>query len=728
MSSLLSAISGWLRAAREDNADAVEQVPQAWAAWGVFLASALGLYFELVMIRWHAASAHVFAIFKNVSLLSCFLGLGVGFALARQKRAIGLAGFLPLLGIQLAFFALVSVTIGGAKINPVAEQLVMGLRSQSWSWSHAVFGNFFLAAIFVVNALMFIPVGYATGRLMTRLAPLHAYSLNLLGSLAGIGLFFLLSWLWTPPLVWMACVILLACPLIALSPRSSGFVVGSLAVGFLTMAAVNRTGHNTYYSPYQVITLALPRATADQAIPVVRVNHSFYQDVLDLRPENVARSAYLKTAADYYNLPYRVRAKPGSVLVVGAGTGNDVAAALRGGASAVTGVEIDPAILHLGRAIHAERPYQDQRTRAVACDARTYIRQTDEKFDTIVYGLLDSHTNLGSMTNVRLDSFVYTLEAFKEAVSRLTGDGLLSVSYLAMDGSQADKLFAMLSLAYPESTPKVFASIKGYTFFAGPGLARCAFEGLGGDVRDVTAEFAARPATADIATDDWPYFYMQQRAYPLSYAVMILLLLGLSVWMVRSHVGDLKLTRPRNAAFFFLGAGFMLVETKVITELGLTFGNTWAVIGIAITGVLLMAYLANLWVARMGPVHLALGFTLLLASLGAGLLLARTGAVLPLTVVTTPTVLVLPLFFAGLIFSSLLAGSDGLGDALAANLFGGMLGGFLEYNSMYWGLTSLYPLGMALYALAMVCSLLAARGKEQPASTSDEEPQPRLAA
>ncbi|HJT78775.1 MAG TPA: hypothetical protein VJ739_16340, partial [Gemmataceae bacterium] len=80
-------------------------------------------------------------------------------------------------------------------------------------------------------------------------------------------------------------------------------------------------------------------------------------------------------------------------------------------------------------------------------------------------------------------------------------------------------------------------------------------------------------------------------------------------------------------------------------------------------------------------------------------------------------VLTLPLLFAGLIFSGELARHGEIGGALAANLFGAMLGGFLEYNSMYWGFSSLYPLGLALYGLAYVCVLLAAR---RPAA--DAEP------
>jgi len=703
MLALSSRWRAWTGALHEDNADKLEALPDRLVPGAIVLSSALGLYFEMVMIRWHATSAHVFAIFKNVSMLSCFLGLAIGFALARQKRAMSLIGFLPLLAVQIVLFGLIATTIGGQKLNPVAEQLIMGLKSDGWSWLHPIVGNAFLAGIFVLNAVMFIPVGYTTGRLMTRRPALAAYGLNLLGSLAGIVLFFLLSWIWSPPTVWIAGVLLLACPLLWASPRSTGFVLTCLTLGFLTLGAMGRSDRRAYYSPYQVISLRLPRETAESAIPIVQVNHSFYQDILDCRPESIARFPDLSLSADYYNLPYRVKGEAGAVLVVGAGTGNDVAAALRNGAESVTAVEIDPAIQYLGYALHPERPYQNPRTKAVLSDARTYLRQTDARFDTIVYGLLDSHTNLGSMTNVRLDSFVYTVEAFREAVGRLTDKGLLVVSYLAMDGSQANKLYAMLSQAYPDKPPRVVKSLKGWTFMTGPGLQAADLSAL--QVTDVSAEIGAKAVGVDVATDDWPFFYMQERVYPVTYAGMILLLLGLSVAMVRRHVGALGLTTPRNATFFFLGAGFMLVETKVITELGLTFGNTWAVIGIAISGVLVMAYLANLWVTRRGPMNLATAFASLGIALLAGFALSRTGFALPAAKLFTPIILVAPLFFAGLIFSSLLS-RGGLGDALAANLFGSILGGFLEYNSMYWGLSSLYPLGMALYALAMGAHLL----------------------
>ena len=148
-------------------------------------------------------------------------------------------------------------------------------------------------------------------------------------------------------------------------------------------------------------------------------------------------------------------------------------------------------------------------------------------------------------------------------------------------------------------------------------------------------------------------------------------------------------------------------RTSFRKALGLVFGNTWLVVAVAIVGVLVMGYLANQWVLRFGPVRPALAFLCLGVALAAGL-----GADhLPMGKLLMPIVLTLPLFFAGLIFSTLLAGGKDIGSALSANLFGAMLGGFLEYNSMYFGLRSLYPLGIAIYVLAFVCILKLGKGK-----------------
>ena len=118
---------------------------------------------------------------------------------------------------------------------------------------------------------------------------------------------------------------------------------------------------------------------------------------------------------DPYNLPYRFAPSPKSVLVLGAGTGNDVAAALRNGAQQVTAVEIDPLILKLGRQLHFEKPYDSPRVTVVVDDARSYIQNSHEQFDLIVFSLLDSHTTSSNFSNIRIDNYVYTVEAMTAA-------------------------------------------------------------------------------------------------------------------------------------------------------------------------------------------------------------------------------------------------------------------------------------------------------------------------
>jgi hypothetical protein len=697
----------WWDALHEEHADFIDNIPPEFLRIALLAASTLALYVEMVMVRWHATCFHAFAIFKNVSLLSCFLGLGIGYGLSGRRR-ITLAAFLPLLSLQTLLFGLLSGTnLGGRRVNPVAEQLVMGTAGFKWSWLDAVEGNAFLAVVFVLNALMFIPLGHLGGRLMTRLPRLQGYSLNLIGSLVGIGLFFLLSLAWTGPSVWLGVAALLAAPFLIGLRRNTAVAVCCVAIMLVAVGLMEgRQREQVFYSPYQVIALQLPDASDTVPTPNVRVNHCFYQEILDCRPEAAVRSERNAKGAAYYNLPYRLGGEPGDVLVVGAGSGNDVAAAVRNGARSVTAVEIDPAIVYLGQRLHPERPYQDPRTRQVTDDARTFLRRPGDRFDTMIYGLLDSHTNLGTMTNVRLDSFVYTVEGFREAVARLSENGLLFVSYTVLDKSQGDRLYAMLRAAYPVWPPRAFRSeVQNSTVFVtGPGLTR--LSELAAGLPEVTAEYAGLPDDTELATDDWPFFYMRGRAYPLTYALMIALLLALSCLLVRKHLGRTRLRTARNGLFFCLGAGFMLIETKAVTELGLVFGSTWSVIAIAVTGILVMVFLANLWVQCRGPVASRTAFALLAVCLLIGWLLTqlpRFDMEVPLPRLVLPVVLTVPLFFAGLIFSGEVAGGGDLGEALSANLFGAMLGGFLEYNSMYWGFSSLYPLGLALYGLAFVC-------------------------
>jgi hypothetical protein len=146
----------------------------------------------------------------------------------------------------------------------------------------------------------------------------------------------------------------------------------------------------------------------------------------------------------------------------------------------------------------------------------------------------------------------------------------------------------------------------------------------------------------------------------------------------------------------------MLVETKAITGLGLTFGSTWRVTAVVISGVLLMAFLANVVVDRFRIHRPQLAFGLLLASLAAGWMMAGQGGFGSTVAgrVATVALLTSPMFFSGIVFSTLLRGRQAIAAVMAANLSGAMLGGLLEYNSMYFGFRFMYLLALTFYALA----------------------------
>jgi len=583
--------------------------------------------------------------------------------------------------------------------SPFLEQLSLGLRISTSNQSRAVY--LLLTVVFLLTALAFIPLGQVCGKLMEKTSQLSAYGLNLGGSLLGVSLMFLASWLWTPPVVWFgACF--LALLFFFVRTRTTLLVGGSLALlSVMILAWPVNPLWNKVYSPYQMLEIGY----SNTGLMLVRAAGHYYQRVQDLSTSNPA----FQPIRNYYDLPYRVHSGPNDVAVVGAGTGNDVAAALRSGARHVDAIEIDPAILLAGRMNHPERPYSNPRVRRIVNDARSFFRNTPDHYDLIVYGLLDSHTLLSQASSVRLDSFVYTIEGLREARSRLKETGVLSLSFAILDSRLGLKIFQMMRAAFDGKDPLcIYTEYDSSVIF---------LESKNGDLSvppallaethfiDASSYFRNSQFKVDISTDDWPFLYMPRRVYPLTYLITLGLVLLVSFVLYASFLQR----RPQTSylPFFFLGAGFMLVETKGITEMGLAFGNTWQVISIAIAGVLVMSFLANAVVHRWRVSDPYLPYLFLLLSLAVGWWIARAGG-LPSTAlgrIATVAILTCPLFFSGIVFSALLSAESQISSVMSMNLMGAMCGGVLEYNSMYFGFRFLYVLALALYAAALLSSL-----------------------
>jgi spermidine synthase len=683
----------------------------------ILLSAALSLFLELCIIRWQSSVLPFFAFYKNFSLLACFVGLGLGYALAGRER-IPLVIVLPLLAWQFIFMTIVryGLDVGLNTTIPFSEQLTMGLGVADLSQILLLYG--LLAIVFLITALTFMPVGQLCGRLMERRTKLRAYGLNLLGSLLGVLLMLVASFLWTPPLAWFALCFLAILLFTLKKPSLMTIGLSFTVVCTIVLAWPVDPLWNRVYSPYQLLEIG---RSEDTGQTLIKAAGHYYQNIHDLSD---TQSKRWSTIRGYYDFPYKAHPQLANVAVVGAGTGNDVAAALRSGAEHVEAIEIDPAIQLTGKVSHPEKPYSDTRVHAVVNDARSFLRTTEQTFDLVVYGMLDSHTLLSQGSSVRLDSFVYTVEGLREARARLKPDGVLSLSFSVLSDALGRKIYLMLQQAFDGRPPIcVEADVNGSIIFLESNSEKWALPQQlvkEAGFADKTAFYADPWLHADVSTDDWPFFYMPQRIYPVSYLVMVFLLLALSLLMGINFIAE----RPKvsHLSFFFLGAGFMLIETKGITEMGLTFGNTWQVIGFVIAGILAMAFLGNCAVQWFDIRRPLMPYLFLLAALSVGWYVARTGgfASTPLGRLETSIVLTLPLLFSGIVFSTLLSSKGQVSGMIAMNLLGAIFGGLLEYNSMYFGFQSLYLIAAGCYLLAFISELAVPRRdtNEPPVASS----------
>jgi hypothetical protein len=693
----------------------IDELPDRYLGTALVVAAALSLFLELAIIRWLGGVFPFFAFYKNFTLIACFAGLGLGYAMSSQ-RVLYLPLVLPLLVWQMVLYMYMrfgmppDYNLFVRLLTPFTEQLHMGISVLE----HPLFfisTYFFLSVVFLMVSLALVPVGQLCGRLMERLPRLKAYGLNLFGSLLGVAAIFCVSYFWLPPAAWF-CLAFSGAIIYQVFDRAVLVAgVGCAAVAVVVLVYPWSPMVHEIYSPYQLIQ----STRGSNGLLEICSAGMYFQTVFDLSKWNANRDkdASLQTLAAYYELPFRIHGKAKRVGILGAGTGNDVAAALRMEVDEVDAIEIDPVILALGKAYHPEQPYSHGNVRAIVDDARTYVRTTDKRYDILIYGFLDSHGLLSQASSVRLDSFVYTVEGLAEARKLLERHGTLCMAFGLFDKEFGRKLFLMMRQAFDGRSPLVLGRSGYITFIQGADQTPTIEKGLLQEIgyEDLTHVYADESLRADVPTDDWPFLYMPRRLYPWSYIPMALVAVLLTLLANRILLQARLSLYIEHIDFFFLGAAFLLIETKAITELGLAFGNTWHVVGIAIAGILLMALLANSVVARFDFSQLAVPYCLLLLSLAFGYYIATAGGFTPNTGGRIAAIVVLtsPIFFSGMVFSVSLKSTGHVSGVMAANLLGAVCGGLLEYNSMYFGFGSLYLFAMILYLFSALAGRLLSR-------------------
>ena len=644
------------------------------------------LFLELALIRWIGSNVLYLSYFSNFVLLASFLGIGLGFLRANAAR--DLSGYAPIALAALVAF----VRIFPVEIDRSGTELIffgaLGTRSGLPPFVT-------LPLLFLGVAVVMALVGEGVARTFRRFAPLEAYRLDILGSLAGIVTFSVLAFLEAPPVVWGAVV---AGAFFLLTDRrralwsSAALVVMLLLLGLESLVATDS------WSPYYKIRLN-PHPSGAVTLLVNGVPHQTI-DSAQRRIDEVP----------LYGFPYRyTRAAPNNVLVVGAGTGDDVAIALRLGAQHVDAVEIDPRIHEIGVHRNPDKAFQDPRVTSFVNDGRAFLEQTTHRYDLILFALPDSLTLVAGQSSLRLESYLFTAEAMRAARKHLTPDGAFAEYNYYREQWLVDRLAGTLQQVYGH--PPCVAS----TGQAG----RLALLLASANSTALQCPTIWRPAgaTPPPATDDYPFLYLQQRTIPSFYLLTLGLILAAALLLIRLSGGPLR-PMGRYLDLFFMGAAFLLLETKNVVQFALLFGTTWFVNSLVFVGILLAVYLA-IEVARrvdLGPswrLYLALLVALGVAWLVPPDLLLRL-PVVPRFVIAI-VVAFAPVFLANLVFATRFRDVAASNLAFATNLLGAMLGGVLEYASLVTGYRALLLVMALLYGGAFMAQRFETRRFASPA-------------
>jgi hypothetical protein len=644
-----------------------EQAPSA-SPLRLIALSFLMLFVELALIRWTGANVVYLSYFSNFVLLGSFLGIGIGFLIGKSRLNL-----FPLAPVALALLILYVLRFP-VQINRSGNKLIFFTSLKTTGlpvWAT-------LPVIFLVVAVVMAFIGQGVARTFVQFKPLDAYRLDIFGSLVGIAAFSLLSFLNAKPVVWGLVVVAVFSLLFT---KRIGVIQIVALLGIAGMLGAETFTSSNIWSPYY-------------RLAVVKLKSGNY--VIDANgvPHQTIQAS--RRQLPFYSIPYRQAPSNtlNNVLVIGAGTGNDVANALREGAKHVDAVEIDPQIQKLGIRLNPDHPYASSRVSVYINDGRAFLEQTKKKYDMILFALPDSLTLVAGQSSLRLESYLFTLQAVQSAKADLNpGDGTFAMYNYYRTQWLKNRLANTVAQAFGHSpcVDTTFSPLSMITASDNPSVLNC--------------QPWHRPSgVLPPATDDHPFVYLHGNSIPGYYLLTLGLILLASILAVRLTSGPVRRTKG-FLDLFFMGAAFLLLETKSIVQFALLFGTTWFVNALVTAGVLVAVFAAvevsrRVTIRRPIPLYGALLVALLVAWL------VPLDSLLTLSVIPRFVVAVLlaftPIFIANLVFAQRFRDTGDSTVAFGANLLGAMVGGILEYTSMIFGYRWLLILVAVLYGLAFL--------------------------
>ncbi len=633
--------------------------------------STLMLFLELALIRWLGSNIVHLSYFSNFVLLGSFLGIGLGFLIARRSWSV--VGWTPVvLAVLVVAVWVFPVTVDRTGSGIIYFTSLDTTGPPVW---------LVLPVVFLLTAAILAGPSEIVGRCFGRLRPLTAYRWDLVGSLIGITGFTLLSFVQAPSVVWGVVVAGLYTALVGGWQRILAAVSGLVIVGVLLVETLTP---GVSWSPYYKVTTE----ELGNDLALISVNGVPHQLMAPAQWK-------LDEGEDIYGVPYQRRSGDlGSVLIVGAGSGSDVAIALAEGADHVDAVDIDPRILQIGAERNPDRAYADPRVDVHVNDGRAFLQSTDRTYDLILFALPDSLALVNGASQIRLESFLFTREALSAAREHLNPGGAFAMYNYYREQWLIDRLAGTAEAAFGHAPcVDLFGGAQAVvTVAVDPANQRCA------------QTFTPTGPVIAPASDNAPFLYYAGGGIPAIYLWTLGGILLISLVAVRALGGPFRQMRP-YADLFFMGAAFLLLETKNIATFALLFGTTWLVNALVFGGVLVVVLAAVETTRRVRTPPLPVVWGLIALSLAVAYLV-QPEWLLPLPfwprLLVATLLAFVPIFLANIAFAKRFAASDDSQGAFGLNLLGAIVGGCLEYAALMTGYNNLLILVAGLYLIAFL--------------------------
>jgi Spermine/spermidine synthase domain len=673
----------------------------------LFLTSFAILFVELLLIRWIPANVRYVGFFSNFLLIASFFGIGLGILLGRR----GWNPRLSLFAVALAAVVLIVLTFQLNVQIRDPNEIFFGLAESKAANVNFLILPMVVALVVVVMAMLALPLG----PLLKSMPPLKAYAIDIGGSMSGIAVFAVLSALGTNPLVWFVVAVVLVSALDVGRGLSLWTYCNAAVLGFTLWLVFTHIPTGQIWSAYYRIDTVHDN-TGLEHILVDGIPHQALHPVGQPNLEPIYTQVYRW-------FPERVFDR---VLIVGAGNGSDAALALSRGSSHIDAVEIDPALMQLGIERHPNHPYADSRVSRYINDGRAFLRTTptDTKWDLVIFALPDSLTLVSSQSAIRLESFLFTDQAFTSVRDHLAPDGIFVLYNYYRQDWLVTKLATMLDTAFDQAPLLKINGPTQATLADGPLVASLPNGQPPGDT--ITAVPNVGDPVPTPATDDWPFQYLRTPFIADYYLVALaIVLLGALVAVAAAARVTGTTIRRFSPHFFVLGTAFLLLTTRSVVSFSLLFGTTWFVNALTFFAILASVLLA-IFVNSRWPIRRPTPFYLLLfVSIVIAYLLPPESLLFDpiwLRYIVAAAVAFAPVFFANLVFSYSFRDTATADMAFASNLLGAMVGGALEYLALITGYRALLIVVALLYAGAWLFATRLKLGADRELAESETVP------